>query len=1038
MSHEITPDNEHLELLHSDITSAIEKVITQTNPFKYREGIATLGLDCITVAREVYEQLSSSRIANLDDIVKGRLGEFETFSVYPLADKKLADAVTKIYAKLVDHIDNIPSPLLTSLLKTCAEMDDKDKNNIFSISPNFLPFKNKQGTLQPVSTADKKSESGSDKLFRAHLCKVSMTARGKVDDDLQHAVYNYYENLVQGNQEITEKEEALSEIQRQINQLFDDPDNRALIGLRELLDKETSGLVRREAGVAYLEYLLDNAKKQSLPCTELEKIVTNIRSVESYIHHSDRSNADCQYQVTDEHTCDLRELLGNADAFTNLPVIGLIEGNLEERTSPQERVFVFGIRFKANNPVTTPDRDFPNLLKSGMSVYARHLAKAIAVLKLAKQFNTGGGNINTDYRPLRLLGRSIKTVFLYYRVFSGSADKTAVWQAIASKLHARDPNALDELLKLADTMLKAEQKMSEKIISPAVVTLKNLLETKKACIPSNLKRCIVLEKQLVNDDILDASEGNLFIKELQKSARQDMNSLKKCLRYVRLLKKADIPADALYSMPFDLSFYDTFFYANRQERRSLHIRTQPQMWHFLPVLVRPQIPSGEKRDDYHKPLTKMAGVMVQIMPDIKPNKTNTFEFFVYKITVAIVFLLGLSALCQKLSQGIHLAIPIVRVHKAAENDPIEEYLNAVCATITFLLNEKYTAGMQGIQLMNLNWNQQKSLQYKITNARSSLYAFLPKTFSAPGFAPAFDKLAIVIVTSRVAGKHRYQDENYSLVNLFGRVVLLERLDQETLQLSSHFLTFAENDYKHEIHNHPKMLIDTVHRLYDDYGIRDILYIAKAPFTSNLNLTQKNPQPALYFMSETVLQEMMNNRPDLNIYPAFYGKYPAKMFGGSQLNAIYIDDVPSIQKHLQMDRKSESQIVTFLNIANGIKVKGKEAEKNFFNNVMSYATLDNIYSDRTLQSRILERMIAPDTAERKTLIDYICLLHAAAYEKADNELTLKLNPYQDILEDDNVNSISTFSASPKGKPDFNLFAFLTKIQRVINLIEKHSS
>ncbi len=118
-----------------------------------------------------------------------------------------------------------------------------------------------------------------------------------------------------------------------------------------------------------------------------------------------------------------------------------------------------------------------------------------------------------------------------------------------------------------------------------------------------------------------------------------------------------------------------------------------------------------------------------------------------------------------------------------------------------------------------------------------------------------------------------------------------------------------------------------------------------------------------------------------------------------------------------------------------KSRQRSGEKNFFNNVMSYATLDNIYSDRTLQSRILERLIAPDEmAPRQTLIDFICLLHAAAYEKFDKneltQLTLKLNPYQDILEDDNVNSISTFSASPNGKPDFNLFAFMTKIQRII--------
>ncbi|MEN8215978.1 MAG: hypothetical protein ABFS56_06305 [Pseudomonadota bacterium] len=53
-------------------------------------------------------------------------------------------------------------------------------------------------------------------------------------------------------------------------------------------------------------------------------------------------------------------------------------------------------------------------------------------------------------------------------------------------------------------------------------------------------------------------------------------------------------------------------------------------------------------------------------------------------------------------------------------------------------------------------------------------------------------------------------------------------------------------------------------MYDEHGIRDILYIAKAPFTSNLNLTQKEPQKALFFMSETVLQDMMKNRDDLNI------------------------------------------------------------------------------------------------------------------------------------------------------------------------------
>lgn len=1031
MSHEVKSDNEHLEFLHGKIMDALYQVISDKSPFIHKENSRALGLDCINVAAEVYTILSSyMSIASLDDLVKGKKRDFETFGVFPIKDKKLALMVEKIYAQFVQYIDTLPPELLARIVKTSDNMDNNNKNNIFSITNQYPPFQNKSGALQPVSTGDNKS---GEKLFRAHLCKLQMIAGNQVHDQLQEAVSNCYLSLVHADEQIEDKEPALAEINRQIKILFDDHDKPAMIGLRDLLDKETSGLVRREIGIVYLEYLLDNAKKQSIPSAELERIITNIRWIESYIHDPSRSNSDCMYQVTDEHHYDLRELLGNADAFTSLPVIGLVDGSLEERSSDNQRVFVFGIRFKANNPVMAPDRDFSDL-KSGSSVYCRHLEKAIKVLELAKQFNTAQGDGSVDYTQLRLIGRSIKTVFLYYMVFSGRSDKLDNWQDIAQRLHAREADALDKLLALANTMLKAESTIIAKIIAPAVATLKKVLSEKTACSQTNFKRCILLEKELLNDDLFEASEGNIFIKELYKSARQDMNPLKKCLRYVRIVPEQNVPPDALYSIGFYLFFQDTFFHADRTKKRAINVHTPAQTWQFLPVLVQPQMTKPNQSDIYHNPLLKTAGLVVQLMPNIKPDKSNSFEFFIYQVTAAVVLLLGLSALCQKLSVGRQLAIPLLRLHKGDESDPIEKYLKAVVAAVTFLLNEKYTAGMQGIQLIDFK-GAQRDLGYRVTNARSSLYAFLPKIFTAANVAPAFDKLAIVIVTQRVASKQRHQDDNDSLVNLFGRVAMLERLDDNTIQLSQNFLTFADNLYQQEIHSQPKLLIDIVHDLYDRYGVRDILYIAKAPFTSNLNLTQKNPQQELYFLSEQVLQQMRQHRADLNIYPAFCDKYPARMFSGANLNAVYIDDVPSIQKHVQMDRDKESQIVTFLNIANGIKVKGKEAEKNFFNNVMSYATLDNLYTDRTLQSRILERLIAPDEmAPRQTLIDFICLLHAAAYEKFDKneltQLTLKLNPYQDILEDNNVNRLNTFSAFPNGKPDFNLFAFMTKIQRII--------
>ncbi|EDN69564.1 membrane protein [Beggiatoa sp. PS] len=88
-------------------------------------------------------------------------------------------------------------------------------------------------------------------------------------------------------------------------------------------------------------------------------------------------------------------------------------------------------------------------------------------------------------------------------------------------------------------------------------------------------------------------------------------------------------------------FMTLFFYADRQKKRAIRVQTQPQTWHFLPVLVQPKIIKAEEsgQENFHKPLTKNAGLMVQLMPDIKPDKSNTFEFFVDKVTAAIVFYL---------------------------------------------------------------------------------------------------------------------------------------------------------------------------------------------------------------------------------------------------------------------------------------------------------------------------------------------------------------------------------------------------------------
>ncbi|EDN69563.1 conserved hypothetical protein [Beggiatoa sp. PS] len=556
MSHEVTPATDHLEFPHKVIMAEILKVIGKQTPFIVRENVSTLGLDCINVAREVYSKLSSYR--SLDDLVKSGKGNYDTFGAFPLQDNDLKKSVDDIYKTLQAQIDHISPTLLAQIVKSSAELNDNDKKNIFSLEPQSPPFQSKEGNLQPVSMGDQKS---GEKLFRAHLCKIQMTSGISVHDALQKAISTHYDNLVQAEAEIEDKAEALSEINRQLKKIFDDPDNNAIIGLRQLLDQETSGLVKREAGIAYLEYLLANAKQQGTNFQALERIINNIRWVEDYSHQIRNRNEYCVYQVTDEHSYDLRELLGYADAFNNLPVIGLIDGNIEERTGEKEQTFVFGIRFKANNPITAPDKDFPEL-KNSPSVYAYHLTKAIKVLERAKQFNTTRGEYPPDYyNPLRLLGRSIRTVFLYYMVFSDHPQKITWWEQTATLLHNRDPKALDKLLALAKTMRDKESKLTQETITPALNTLKTILANKTKGLKGTRQCLILLDKSLVKNDIFDATEGDIFISDLQTSANQDRNALKKCLQYVRIVNagSAPKPDEFLHSMSFQLSFYDTFF-----------------------------------------------------------------------------------------------------------------------------------------------------------------------------------------------------------------------------------------------------------------------------------------------------------------------------------------------------------------------------------------------------------------------------------------------------------------------------------------------
>ncbi len=194
-------------------------------------------------------------------------------------------------------------------------------------------------------------------------------------------------------------------------------------------------------------------------------------------------------------------------------------------------------------------------------------------------------------------------------------------------------------------------------------------------------------------------------------------------------KPEDIPVYALYStvFPIEPSFHDTSFYADKADRRDTEVSAQVQHWKPPPVLVEPEYQSTDKVEPQYYVLLQNVGLKVRIGHCLltKESERASVAIFLCKIITAIVFQLALSALAEKLkTQRHHFAIPIVRVHRG-EKANNETYFNTVCASVAFLLNEKYFSGLQGIQLMNLDHVKDERQRQEL-NKNIQLMRFYPK------------------------------------------------------------------------------------------------------------------------------------------------------------------------------------------------------------------------------------------------------------------------------------------------------------------------
>ncbi len=441
-----------------------------------------------------------------------------------------------------------------------------------------------------------------------------------------------------------------------------------------------------------------------------------------------------------------------------------------------------------------------------------------------------------------------------------------------------------------------------------------------------------------------------------------------------------------FSMEYDLTAIRALpvVFAPLQDKRCLEIFTQHfQMRHLLLFT-------------YH----------------LEDKKLESHQAFVYKFTYALLAYICLKLLLEKQTR---LFIPILRLHlKKKEDDaPIEKFIVSLSGVLSHLFNETHRANDQGINI--------KDLAFKIPNVMSSLYSVLPKKFrlNTSSQSPQLDKLAIIIVSSRESDSKWNSSQKIS--NLMGEIIGVQMKNGTVkFQLPK---TFSENYDHQQMFTEPSTIIDNVSKLYEQ-GYKHIIYIAKAPYTSTLHMTHTEEDDGLFFMSKNIIRSLKAQREDIKIYPMFFDKYYAVMLPKNAATSLYIQDTAELTTLVEDPSK---QSVIFFNLFNGMKV-GKDEER-YYRGVISYATLLNIYKDILDDEDIRKGLIYPGLL-KNDILQYLTFFHFSRYQKADKEIHIKLDPYENLIGDKSVGKLSLFNHM-RGKSEFNSLAFLTLVRNVLN-------
>jgi hypothetical protein len=863
------------------------------------------------------------------------------------------------------------------------------------------PFAATQRLVKQRLTLD--VQHSDDALLRLHKLTISLEGATRLRERLKQGLAHVADEWAAGD---AAERDRLEDVLEQMEMAGADLDQ-----LQKVVDEQAVGRLKRDACVYYLDWLARSlSKRQNDQIADIEgrmlaDLAERLRLLEDYLADPERSDATYLVSYAGCAPVDLRDELARSDAYQELPIVGQIAGTLGEQSDPDAgtRHFTLGLHLKMGGVVMSDsdrrtsaeyhldkfdprDERHQVALQTGGEFFRRN-AVPLAFLYFVALDRLG----DLEYNPL------IEWDTRYRDIFNGTdvmAQATAL-EEIAARLN--------------------DDKIHAKIGKTRVWLQKRLCEAPPPAWGETTRHLIV-EQAILVDGPEDADQfGSFFRAVFGYKGRQ-------ALRFLTISDNA-ASETSLASLPVIYQL-QTILYGKDGSEEGFDMAYDIAGIRTLPLVIRPLL-EGADRERLDSALLDSA--LVGLALPYTPGQLEVWEgrahpdlayAFAYRFTMTLLTYMALRAIRRHAPP--ELFIPILRIHVRPQVDgnSQDKFIYALSKVLAHMNSEGLgRSSAQGFDLSGALRGPAPD-PYIFSNGLASLYADLPKRFGAR-LETALARLAVVVISSRLADQGN-RDEGF-LRTLHGEVISLVRTEAG-VQVEQRE-TFADTYDRLALFSEPTALVDLIGRLYED-GYHDILYLAKTPYSSQLNLTGSAP---LYFMEPELIGRLVANRPGLRLYPIFFDQY-AVVKTRALAQSLYVDDTRQLQRLVKNDQTTR-QAVVFFNLFNGKDFGGGRAKHGYYNWVITYSTLLNMHRGVLEDAHLREGLIYP-TPLKRDILTMLTLLHFARYEKAPTKkggVTLKLNPFELILGDDPLGKVAEWPHA-SGRTKWNALGFLALVRK----------